>query len=168
MRRIETDAVDQFNDQMKALLERFDDESHDRIWIERCEDGPSSSAAPTENEEFVLRTLHSTDDGLPVRTLSNTSARASPRWPGSWSRLRVPRPRPADEVPFMLLDSGETNDAARIAALIDYFAMAPLPEDIVALGDNYDRITEFGTSGQDRISPGRIVMRYEPTRLLNP
>jgi hypothetical protein len=53
-------------------------------------------------------------------------------------------------MPVMLLDSLETIDSDRIAALVDYFGdyadyvvVALLPEDAAALNDEHERITEI-------------------------
>jgi len=55
-----------------------------------------------------------------------------------------------ESVPFMLLDSLETIDSERIAALVDYFSdyathivVALLPEDAEALEEEHERITEI-------------------------
>jgi hypothetical protein len=55
-----------------------------------------------------------------------------------------------EEVPFMLLDSLEAIDSARIAALVDYFSeyveylvVALLKEDAQALDSTYNRVREI-------------------------
>lgn len=55
-----------------------------------------------------------------------------------------------DVLSFMLLDSLEAIDSERIAALIEYLReytgyllVALLPEDAVALSDEYQRLTEI-------------------------
>jgi uncharacterized protein YhaN len=55
-----------------------------------------------------------------------------------------------ESMPFVLLDSLETIDSDRIAALVDYFeeyadhvVVALLPEDAAALDDDHERITEI-------------------------
>ena len=55
-----------------------------------------------------------------------------------------------ESMPFMLLDSLETIDSERIAALVDYFSdyvthivVTLLPEDAGALSEKHERITEI-------------------------
>ncbi|WP_435362265.1 archaea-specific SMC-related protein [Haloarchaeobius sp. DFWS5] len=141
--RIEGDAVEQFNDHMATVLDLLAYENVDRVWIERL--------AETTGTTFDLHVVRQTDAGEVYEDSVDHLSESEREVIGLVFALAGFLVHEAyDHVPFVLLDSLEAIDSARIATLVDYFAdyathlvVALLPEDAAALDDGYERVTEI-------------------------
>jgi DNA repair exonuclease SbcCD ATPase subunit len=149
--RIETEAVDGFNEHMDAVLDILDYENLDRIWIERVERTVREGRRKVETTQFDLHVVRSTAAGVTYEDTVGHLSESEREVTGLVFALAGYLVHEVYEtVPFMLLDSLEAIDAPRIAALVDYVAeyadyltVALLPEDAQALDDDYARITEI-------------------------
>lgn len=141
--RIETAAVEAFNEEMATVLDRLEYDNIARIWLERrVPDGADAA-------RFELNVARETDGVTHEDTIDHLSE-SEREVTGLVFGLAGYLVHDVHEtVPFILLDSLEAIDADRIARLVEYFAdyarylvVALLPEDAAALDDAYDRISE--------------------------
>ncbi|MFC4357790.1 archaea-specific SMC-related protein [Halobium salinum] len=149
--RLEREAIDGFNDHMDDILSILGYGNIDRIWIERREEEAREGRRTVDRTRFDLHVVRTSDDGTAyedtIRHLSESEREVT----GLVFALAGYLAHEVYEtVPFMLLDSLEAIDSARIAALVEYFedyapniVVALLPEDAQALDDDYSRITEI-------------------------
>ncbi|MGM0372767.1 MAG: archaea-specific SMC-related protein [Halobacteriota archaeon] len=143
--RIETDAVEEFNERMDEILELMDYTNIARIWIERREPETGDTA------EFDLHVVRSDQQGRAYEDTVDHLSESEREVTGLVFALAGFLVHDVGEtVPFMLLDSVEALDSDRIARLVSYFeAHAPylvialLPEDARAVDEQYPRITEI-------------------------
>ena len=141
--RLETEAVEQFNEHMDEVLDILDYENIARIWIERKTQGPDS--------EFDLHVVRAGPDGAAYEDRIETLSESEREVTGLVFALAGYLVHDVHEVcPFMLLDSLEAIDSDRIATLVEYVAdyadslvVALLPEDAQALDDGYQRVTDI-------------------------
>ncbi|MFW5977610.1 MAG: chromosome segregation protein SMC, partial [Halohasta sp.] len=149
--RLETEAVEAFNDHMDAVLETLGYDNLDRIWIERTTEPVTEGRRTVEESAFELHVVRSTDDGRAYEDTVGHLSESEREVTGLVFALAGYLVHEVhEELPFMILDSLEAIDADRIAALVDYLSeyaetvvVALLPEDAQALDDDYHRVTEI-------------------------
>jgi len=149
--RIERNAVEAFNEHMDSILDRLDYENLDRIWIERVEREVRKGRRNVSERALELHVVRTTESGAAYEDTVAHLSESEREVTGLVFALAGYLVHEVYEtVPFMILDSLEAIDSARIAALVDYFAeysqyvlVALLPEDAAALDDAYDRVTEI-------------------------
>ena len=145
---LQTDAVEEFNSHMDALLDRLSYENLERIWIERTEEEVKEGRRKVTKDQFKLHVVRSTDSGKVYEDTVDHLSESERKITGLVFALAGYLVHEVyDHVPFMLLDSVEAIDADRIAMLVDYLAnytdylvVALLEEDAQALDDSYPRI----------------------------
>lgn len=143
---LERSAIDTFNDHMETVLERLGYENVERVWIERM--ATESRRGSNSESTFSLHVVRSTDDGTVYEDTVDHLSESEREVIGLVVALAGYLVHDVHEaVPIMVLDSLESIDADRIAALVDYFAeyapflvVALLPEDAQALDDAYERV----------------------------
>jgi len=148
--RIETEAVEQFNDHMESVLEMLGYENLERIWIERKQESVKQGRRRVEQSVFDLHVVRSTDDGTTYEDTIDHLSESEREVTGLIFALAGYLTHEVHETcPFLLLDSIEAIDSDRIARLVDYVSqyadyvvVALLPEDAQALDDSYQRVTE--------------------------
>ncbi|MFB6095220.1 MAG: archaea-specific SMC-related protein [Halodesulfurarchaeum sp.] len=145
---LETGAVDAFNDHMETILELLDYDNLDRIWIERkAGEGTGSDRAVT----FELHVIRSTPDGSAYEDTVDHLSESEREVTGLIFALAGYLVHDvAAECPFMLLDSLEAIDAARISRLVEYVAeyadflvVALLEEDAEAIDVSHETISDI-------------------------
>ncbi len=149
--RIEREAVEAFNDHMASVLGLLDYDNLDRIWIERIEQETRKGRRKVTEQTFELHVVRTTESGAAYEDTVEHLSESEREVIGLVFALAGYLVHDvAETVPFVLLDSLEAIDSARIAALVDYFAdyadyllVALLPEDAAALDDEYERITDI-------------------------
>jgi DNA repair exonuclease SbcCD ATPase subunit len=149
--QIESQAVEEFNQHMDALLETLEYDNLDRIWIERVERSVREGRRTVDRAMFELHIVRTTENGAAYEDTIDHLSESERKVTGLIFALAGYLVHDLHEaVPFMLLDSLEAIDADRIAALVDYFSdyaeylvVALLPEDAQALDDDYHRITDI-------------------------
>ncbi|WP_135305532.1 archaea-specific SMC-related protein [Haloarcula amylovorans] len=147
--QIEADAVDEFNEHMDAMIEILDYENLDRIWIERVEQTVREGRRKVEQTAFDLHIVRTTENGAAYEDTVEHLSESEREVTGLIFALAGYLVHDLYEtVPFMLLDSLEAIDSARIAQLVEYFedyaeylVVALLPEDAQALDDDVNRVT---------------------------
>ncbi|OTF01959.1 archaea-specific SMC-related protein [Halorubrum sp. SD683] len=149
--RIEREAVDSFNDHMASVLGLLDYDNLDRIWIERVEQEVRKGRRKETERAFELHVVRTTDSGAAYEDTVDHLSESEREVTGLVFALAGYLVHDVSEtVPFVLLDSLEAIDSARIAALVDYFAthaqylvVALLPEDAAELDDGHERVSEI-------------------------
>jgi DNA repair exonuclease SbcCD ATPase subunit len=139
--RIERAVVGEFNDRMAEVLDLLGYGNLARVWIERSEVGDGE-------REFGLRVGREADGGAGYDDDVSNLSESEREVVGLVVALAGNLAHEVHETaPVLLLDSLESIDAERIAALVDYFAdfvpylvVALLPEDARALDDDYERV----------------------------
>ncbi len=145
---LQTNAVEEFNSHMDALLSRLSYENLERIWIERTEEEVREGRRKVTKDQFELHVVRSTDSGTVYEDVVDHLSESEREITGLVFALAGYLVHEVyDHVPFMLLDSIEAVDSDRIARLVDYLAnysdylvVALLEEDAQALDDSYPRI----------------------------
>ena len=149
--QIESQAAEEFNQHMDALLETLEYDNLDRIWIERVEKSVREGRRTVDRTMFELHIVRTTENGAAYEDTIDHLSESERKVTGLIFALAGYLVHDLHEVvPFMLLDSLEAIDADRIAALVDYFSdyaeylvVALLPEDAQALDEEYHRITDI-------------------------
>jgi chromosome segregation ATPase len=149
--RLESDAVESFNEHMETVLDVLDYENVSRVWIERATEQVREGRRNVERSTFRLHVIRTGADGAAYEDTVDHLSESEREVIGLVFGLAGYLVHEVyEEVPFMLLDSLEAIDSDRIAALVDYFheyapyiAVALLPEDAQALDDDYRRIREI-------------------------
>ncbi|NLV05335.1 chromosome segregation protein SMC [Haloarcula rubripromontorii] len=149
--QIEANAVDQFNEHMDAILGILEYENLERIWIERIEQTVREGRQKVDRTVFELHIVRTTENGAAYEDTIEHLSESEREVTGLIFALAGYLVHDLHEsVPFMLLDSLEAIDSARIAELVEYFAdyaehlvVALLPEDAQALDDDFNRITSI-------------------------
>ena len=147
--QIETEAVEEFNEHMNAVLEILEYDNLDRIWIDQVSRTVRDGRQKVERAAFELHVVRSTENGTAYEDTIEHLSESEREVTGLIFALAGYLVHDLHEsVPFMLLDSLEAIDADRIAKLVDYFAeyayhlvVALLHEDAQALDDEYTRVT---------------------------
>ncbi|MFC6725310.1 chromosome segregation protein SMC, partial [Halobium palmae] len=149
--RLEREAVEAFNGHMDELLAVLGYGNLDRIWIERREERVREGRERVDRARFDLHIVRTADDGTAYEDTIHHLSESEREVTGLVFALAGYLAHEVYEVvPFVLLDSLEAIDSARIAALVEYFeeyapniVVALLPEDARALDDDYARVTEI-------------------------
>jgi DNA repair exonuclease SbcCD ATPase subunit len=149
--RLEEGAITEFNEHMETVLELLDYANIARIWLERREREVREGRRKVTKSVFDLHVIRSTDSGATYEDTVAHLSESEREVTGLVFALAGYLVHDLHEsMPFMLLDSLETIDSERIAALVehfseytDYMVVALLPEDAAALDDDYQRVTEI-------------------------
>lgn len=147
--RIETEAVEQFNEQMATVLEILEYENLDRIWIERKKQETREGRRKVERSGFHLHVIRSTAEGTVYEDEVTHLSESEREVTGLVFALAGYLTHELHEkIPFLLLDSLEAIDSERIARLVDYVGeyapytvIALLTEDAAAVDDSYNQIS---------------------------
>ena len=147
--RIETQAVEAFNEHMDTVLELLDYANLDRIWLERVEQETREGRRKVTKNAFHLHVVRSTASGTTYEDTINHLSESEREVTGLVFALAGYLAHDvANTVPFMLLDSLEAIDSDRIATLIsylsdhtEYLVVALLPEDADALTTDHKKIS---------------------------
>ena len=147
--RLESDAVESFNEHMAALVDLLEYDNLARVWIERT--GNDQSGGPETETTFALHIVRTTADGATYEDELNHLSESEREVIGLVFALAGYLVHEVYETqPFLLLDSLEAIDAERIALLIEYLdeyapaiVAALLPEDTRLLDDSIPRITDI-------------------------
>lgn len=146
--RIESDAVEAFNEHMATLLEMLEYENLERVWIERTKREVRDGLESVTKSSFELRIVRTTGNGAAYEDSIEHLSESEREVIGLVFALAGYLVHDVYEtVPFMLLDSLEAIDAERITTLVEYFedfvpylVVALLEEDAEALARDYDVI----------------------------
>ena len=149
--QFETEAVESFNEHMKEILNILGYDNIDRIWIERREQTVREGRRKVDRARFELHIVRTTDNGAGYEDKIDHLSESEREVTGLIFALAGYLVHDLHEtVPFMLLDSLEAIDSARIAALVDYFSeyveylvVALLAEDAQALDSEYNRVRDI-------------------------
>ena len=149
--RIEEQAIAEFNAHMETVLELLDYANIARIWLERRETEVREGRRTVTKSIFDLHVIRSTESGATYEDTIDHLSESEREVTGLVFALAGYLAHDLYEsMPVMLLDSVETIDSDRIAALVDYFGdyaeyvvAALLPEDAEALDEKHKRITEI-------------------------
>jgi len=147
---IEQDIVEIFNDHMDNILELLNYDNIERIWLERRKTEVRDGRRKTTKTVFDFHIARKTSSGTTYEDTVENLSESEREVTGLLLALSGYLAHEVYEtVPFMLLDSLEAIDAARIATLVEYFddfgeflVIALLPEDAAAL-DDYRQITDI-------------------------
>lgn len=140
---IEREAIEAFNEHMDEILDVLDYKNIARVWIERKQTEQQSETM------FDLHIVREDETGTVYEDVIEHLSESEREVVGLVVALAGYLAHEAyEKIPFMLLDSIESIDSDRIAALVSYFAnyapylvVALLPDDARALSDEYDQIT---------------------------
>ena len=148
--RIETEAVEEFNDRMDDVLGIMEYDNIERIWIERKE-GADVRSGSDADVEFALHVIRSGESGAAYEDSVEHLSESEREVTGLIFALAGYLVHDVYEiVPFMVLDSLEALDGNRIARLVEYFksqaeylVVALLEEDARGLDDAYTRVRDI-------------------------
>lgn len=146
--RLEQQAVENFNDHMEVVLDRLGYENLDRIWLDKVDQEVRNGRRKETKSVFEVHVVRSTEEGVGYTDTLNNLSESEREVTGLIFALAGYLAHEVYEtVPFMLLDSLEALDTARVAKLIDYFSefseflvVSLLPEDTRDLPEEYERI----------------------------
>jgi predicted nucleic acid-binding Zn-ribbon protein len=149
--RIETQAIDEFNDHMERVLEILDYENLARIWIERSEREVREGRRKVTKTFFDLHIVRETESGTVYEdTIAHLSESEREVTGLVFALAGYLAHDVYEEVPFIVLDSLEAIDSDRIARLIEYIeeyaeyiVVALLPEDASAIPREHGRVSEI-------------------------
>jgi len=149
--RIETQAIEEFNDHIETVLDILEYANLERIWLERVEREVRESQRKVTKSVFELHIVRQTDSGAIYEDAVDHLSESEREVTGLVFALSAYLAHEVyEEVPFMLIDSLETIDAKRIAKLTEYLdeiseflIVALLSEDAETLPDRYERITKI-------------------------
>jgi chromosome segregation ATPase len=149
--RIEKGAIEEFNNHMETVLELLEYENLARIWLERRETEVRDDRQTVTKSIFELHVVRQTEFGTTYEDTVDNLSESEREVTGLIFALSGYLIHDVYEaVPFMLLDSVEALDTARVATLVDYLddfseylVVALLPEYDVVLGEDYPRIKEI-------------------------
>ncbi|KAB1193263.1 AAA family ATPase [Haloferax sp. MBLA0076] len=141
-------AVEAFNEEMETILDLLDYGNIERVWLERVERRVREGRRKVMKTQFELHIVRESDAGTVYEDTIDHLSESEREVIGLVFALAGYLVHEVyDDVPFMLLDSLEAIDAARIAALVDHFKQYPtflvaalLPEDAQALDSSYERV----------------------------
>ena len=136
---------------METVLDLLDYANIARIWLERRETQVREGRQKVMKSVFDLHVIRSTDSEATYEDTLTHLSESEQKVTGLIFALAGYLARDLHEsMPFLLLDSLETIDAERIAALVEHFGeyaeyvvVALLPEDAGALGGEHERITDI-------------------------
>jgi len=149
--RLETEAVESFNEQMGDVLDALRYENVERVWIERTEREVREGRRNVTRGVFDLHVVRSTPDGAVYEDAVKHLSESEREVTGLVFALAGYLTHGVHEdLPFVLLDSVEAIDAERIAALVEYLSdvagyliVVLLPEDAAAVDDAHPRISDI-------------------------
>ncbi|MFB6228849.1 MAG: archaea-specific SMC-related protein [Halobacteriales archaeon] len=149
--RLETEAIEAFNEHMETVLDILEYDNLARIWIERTRETVREGRRRKTNPSFDLHIVRSTDDGTTYEDCLEHLSESEREVTGLVFALAGYLVHNVHErVPVMLLDSLEAIDSERIADLVGYFEAFPehlvvalLPEDARALEKEYDYVEQI-------------------------
>jgi DNA repair exonuclease SbcCD ATPase subunit len=149
--RIESEAIEAFNNHMEQLLEILQYANIKRIWIDRTTKQVKEGRQTVERGHFELHVVRRSEDGAAYEDRVEHLSESEREVTGLVFALAGYLTHDLHEtVPFMLLDSLEALDSERIADLVEYLSDFPdhlvvalLPEDAAALSDDYTYITDI-------------------------
>jgi len=149
--RLETEAVEAFNDQMTAIIDRLAFDNLERVWIERVERDVREGRQTVTKATFDLHVIRATEAGAVYEDTVDHLSESEREVVGLVFALSGYLVHEVyDQVPFMVLDSLEAIDSDRIATLVDYLSqyapnlvVALLPEDAAAVDETYERVADI-------------------------
>ncbi|WP_340098058.1 archaea-specific SMC-related protein [Salinibaculum salinum] len=119
--RIESEAIEEFNTHMAALLDELDYDNIDRIWMERTEVKVKEGRQKTTETQFDLHVIRKNSDGEVYEDTINHLSESEREIVGLVVALAGYIVHDIhEEVPFMLLDSVEMIDGERLVDLVSY------------------------------------------------
>lgn len=147
--RTEQQAIEEFNEHMHTILDILEYDNIARIWLERIETEVRDGRQKETKSAFNLHVVRQTDSGATYEDTVGNLSESEREVTGLIFALAGYLAHDVHEtVPFMLLDSLEAIDSARIAKLVSYLEeyaqyliVALLLEDAQTLSDQYARIT---------------------------
>ena len=147
--RIESQAVEEFNDHMDSVLDILEYSNLERIWLERVEREVRDGRRKVSKSVFELHIVRETASGATYEDTIDHLSESEREVTGLVFALAGYLAHEVYEtVPVMLLDSLEAIDADRIARLVEYIdglsqylVVALLPEDATMLSEEYERVT---------------------------
>lgn len=120
--RIEEQAIEAFNAHMETVLELLDYANIARIWLERRETQVREDRRTVTKTVFELHVIRSTDSGTIYEdTIDHLSESEREVTRLVFALAGYLAHDLYESMPVVLLDSLETIDSDRIAALVDYF-----------------------------------------------
>jgi hypothetical protein len=120
--RIEEQAIEAFNAHMETVLELLDYANIARIWLERRETQVREDRRTVTKTVFELHVIRSTDSGTTYEdTIDHLSESEREVTRLVFALAGYLAHDLYESMPVVLLDSLETIDSDRIAALVDYF-----------------------------------------------
>jgi hypothetical protein len=120
--RIEERAIEAFNAHMETVLELLDYANIARIWLERRETQVREDRRTVTKTVFELHVIRSTDSGTTYEdTIDHLSESEREVTRLVFALAGYLAHDLYESMPVVLLDSLETIDSDRIAALVDYF-----------------------------------------------
>ena len=142
--RLESEAVEAFNEHTTTLVDLLEYENLARVWIER-------QTRASENSTFRLHVVRTAEDGTTYEDKLAHLSESEREIVGLVFALAGYLVHEVYETqPFLLLDSLEAIDAGRIALLIEYLAdyapmivAALLHEDTEYLDESYPRVQDI-------------------------
>jgi seryl-tRNA synthetase len=148
---IETEAITEFNEHMQTVLGLLEYANIDQIWLERRETEVREGRRKVSKSVFDLHVVRTAESGTTYEDTIEHLSESEREVTGLVFALAGYLAHDLHEhLPFMLLDSLETIDSDRIAALVEYFSeyatylvVALLPEDAAALNEDYQRVTDI-------------------------
>jgi DNA repair exonuclease SbcCD ATPase subunit len=149
--QIERNAVQEFNDRMEEILDILEYDNISRIWVERVQRTEREGRRKVDKTHFELHVVRTTSSGTTYEDVIDHLSESEREVMGLTFALAGYLVHDLyTESPFMLLDSLEAIDSARIADLVSYFSefvpylvIALLPEDAQALPADFTRIREI-------------------------
>jgi uncharacterized coiled-coil DUF342 family protein len=149
--RLESDAIDLFNEHMETVLDLLEYDNLDRIWLENVEREVREGRRTVSKPAFELHVVRRSDSGVVYEdTVDNLSESEREVTGLVFALAGYLAHELHEDVPFMLLDSLEAIDTDRIEAIVEHFAgyaeylvVALLPEDASGLSDSYRYVTEI-------------------------
>ncbi|WP_049968696.1 archaea-specific SMC-related protein [Haloferax prahovense] len=147
IKRLESEAVEEFNTHMDDVLDVLEYDNLDRIWIERTEKRVREGRKKVKKSVFDLHVIRTNEDGVSYEDSVAHLSESEREVTGLVFALAGYLIHDVYEtVPFMVLDSLEAIDSNRISRLVDYFAdyadylaVALLEEDAQAVDSDYPR-----------------------------
>ncbi|MFC7130720.1 archaea-specific SMC-related protein [Haloferax chudinovii] len=147
IKRLESEAVEEFNSHMDDVLDVLEYDNLERIWIERTEKRVREGRRKVTKSVFDLHVIRTSEDGVSYEDSVAHLSESEREVTGLVFALAGYLIHDVYEtVPFMVLDSLEAIDSNRISRLVDYFAdyadflvVALLEEDAQAVDSSYPR-----------------------------
>jgi DNA repair exonuclease SbcCD ATPase subunit len=148
---LEQDTIDKFNSQFEAILDILEYENIERIRLESKRDGDATSLREeVEIGRFEMTVVRKTDEGGYTDTYENLSESEQEVTGLLFALAGYLAHEVYKDLPLMLIDSVESIDSDRIAALVEHFSqysdhlvIALLEDDADALPEHYQYIDKF-------------------------